>query len=163
VIQLRRNGIRSRHVDSHSPRSPHFPRRRPIKPPLFSWALIFISAISNLRRACAPPKSHVEIYIPANISYRRDLDAIKVTGWEIDCRSSTWQWCRSFCSEYKIRCVRTGRELGFRGAVDVNRSPLECGTSYSYLRKQVLRTGPVIAAERIRKWPVNKNSTFSLA
>lgn len=27
-----------------------------------------------------------------------------------DCQSSTWQWCRSFCSEYKIRSVpRRGR------------------------------------------------------
>lgn len=40
-----------------------------------------------------------------------------------DCQSSTWQWCRSFCSEYKIRSVPRG-----------GRSDLE---EHTALRKQI--------------------------
>lgn len=128
-------------MNPHSLRSPHFPQRRPINPPLFSRALIFTSAVSSDTSDHFRNPILFRKLILVNISHRRDLDAEKVTRGERSIVGALLgNGARSFCSEYKIRCVRSGCELGFRGAVDVNRSPLECSTSYSYLRKQVLRT-----------------------
>lgn len=99
-----------------------------------------------------PPfsKAPCALNILENIPLRRDPDAEKVTGGSKRSivGAPLGNGAGVFAPNIKLGAYGPARELGFRGAVDVNRSPLECGTSYSYLRKQVLRTRPeVIAAE----------------